>query len=140
MQNYQNEIFIFYFFLCMFCLFFILKLLSNKAKQEINIISKNILECDEVIKLLELNSIQDFIIENSNICWQNNFKTRLLFDLINEKTKLNYNYNHLELNSDSILNKYYLLYVVIKKYYEDKNVEEDNNQYNSFKQKYLSEK
>lgn len=62
MQNYQNEIFIFYFFFCMFCLFFILKLLSNEEKQEINIISKNILECDEVIKLLELNSIQDFII------------------------------------------------------------------------------
>ena len=140
MQNYQNEIFTFYFFLFLFCLFFILKLLSNEEKKEINRISKNILECDEVIKLLELNSIQDFIIENSNICWQNNFKTRLLFDLINEKTKLNYNYNHLELNSDSILNKYYLLYVVIKKYYEDKNVEEDNNQYNSFKQKYLSEK
>ena len=62
MQNYQNEIFTLYFFLCLFCLFFILKLLSNEEKKEINRISKNILECDEVIKLLELNSIQDFII------------------------------------------------------------------------------
>lgn len=113
----------------------------NNHRKELIIISKNISDCDDINKLLELNAMRDFFIEdeNSNICWKNNFKTRLLFDLINEKTKLNYN---LKLESDSFMiahAQYHLLYLAIKKYYEDKDIEDENNQYNSFKQKYLSE-